>query len=277
MVGAWNQMIYGTSLYIMVKLTGDEQLASNKKAVFFYFLGVTNLMFNWGHHIYNVPTASWIRHVSYAISMTEWVLLISIIRDFKQKAATPNEKASLTRRFLSAAEYWVLANLILAIFMSIPAINRYTHGTHITVAHAMGATIGINTMILLSSLSYMLKVDSLPENIRQRIRVGYSLTQFSLTIFWASLIAAGIMKGYRDVHLNMSSFREMMEPVISVLHVFAIAGVGLLVGLTLIAINFMKAAADTTIPEAIAKEFTTHKTITKVRMPHLSKREVSEI
>ena len=39
-----------------------------------------------------------------------------------------------------AADIWIFLTLVLAIAMSIPAINVYTHGTHITVAHTMGAT-----------------------------------------------------------------------------------------------------------------------------------------
>src|SRR5690606_10544177 len=63
MVGAWNQMIYGTALLLMVKMSNEPAIARSKKAFAFYFLGLTNLMFNWGHHIYNVPSAGWIRHV----------------------------------------------------------------------------------------------------------------------------------------------------------------------------------------------------------------------
>jgi nitric oxide reductase subunit B len=71
MVGAWNQMTYGTAIYLMVKISGDQSIAQNRKSYFAFFLGLTNLIFNWGHHIYNVPAASWIRDVSYGISMTE--------------------------------------------------------------------------------------------------------------------------------------------------------------------------------------------------------------
>jgi len=41
-------------------------------------------------------------------------------------------------------------SLSLAIAMSVPAINVYTHGTHFTVAHTMGTTIGINSFLLLA-------------------------------------------------------------------------------------------------------------------------------
>lgn len=235
MVGAWNQMIYGTSLYVMVKLSGNKQLAQNNKAYFFYFLGLTNLMFNWGHHIYNVPTASWIRHVSYIISMTEWIIFISIIQNFKSSLNEHKKHSHLTTyRFLIASEYWIFLNLTLALMMSIPAINRYTHGTHITVAHAMGATIGINTMILLASIGYMIRIDHVQKKIRKRIAIGFTVTQVSLLVFWIALIIAGIMKGYLLVAKQVADFNVVMQPVNNILKIFSFAGFFLFLGMMII-------------------------------------------
>jgi len=240
MVGAWNQIIYGTALYLMVLIGGDKKIAETKKAFFFYFLGFTNLMFNWGHHIYNVPNAGWIRNTAYIISMTELLFFVNIIMDFKSKL---DEKRKFDHiipyRFLIAAEFWVFANLTLALLISVPAINRYTHGTHITVAHAMGATIGINTMILLGSLGYILQVDQQSATKKRWINIGYWISQISLGIFWISLIFAGILKGYRSVKLNMDNFQEVMSPVMTVLKIFSLSGVFLAVGLGIIAINYI--------------------------------------
>jgi nitric oxide reductase subunit B len=232
MVGAWNQMIYGTSLYIMVKISGDEKIAENKSVLFFYFLSLTNLMFNWGHHIYNLPASSWVRHVSYAISMTEWIFFLSIIGGFKARLEERRKlRHLLSYKFLIAAEFWLYANLCLALMMSIPAINRYTHGTHITVAHAMGCTIGINTMILLAGLGYMLGIDDLQGMQKSIVLGGYYVAQVSLIVFWLSLILAGVLKAYRETALGMDKFQEMMAPVMSVLKVFSLAGIAVFTGL----------------------------------------------
>jgi nitric oxide reductase subunit B len=242
MVGAWNQMIYGTFFFLMTRLSGDETLARGKKVYFFYFLGLTNLMFNWGHHIYNVPTAGWIRHVAYAISMTEWLFLINIIQGFKSKLSERRKlNHFITYRFLITAEIWVFINLLLAIAMSIPAINRYTHGTHITVAHAMGTTIGINTMILLGGIGYMIGIERLTARAKRILTITHYVAQVSLGIFWVSLVIAGILKGYRSVAMNITDFQLMMKPVFQVLTVFAIAGIGLLVGLGAIVIIYLQA------------------------------------
>lgn len=243
MVGAWNQMVYGSSLFLMVMISGDKSIARNKKAFFFYFLGFTNLMFNWGHHIYNLPAHGWIRHISYVISMTEWLIFISIIQGFKNKLTEARKlRHMLPYKFLLTAEFWVFANLTLALFMSIPAVNRYTHGTHITVAHAMGTTIGINTMILLGVLGYALDIDNKIGAGRKLFVRSYRLAQGSFIIFWLSLVLAGILKGYRSVTLNITSFQEMMEPVNKVLVAFSVAGIGVATGLIIIVIMYWQAA-----------------------------------
>jgi nitric oxide reductase subunit B len=243
MVGAWNQMIYGSSLFLMVMISGDKTIARSKKAFFFYFLGLTNLMFNWGHHIYNLPAHGAIRHISYIISMTEWLIFISIIQGFKNKLGEARKlRHLLPYKFLIAAEFWVFANLLLALFMSIPAVNRYTHGTHITVAHAMGTTIGINTMILLGVLGYALDIDQKIKSGRKLFTSAYNLAQVSLLIFWLSLIAAGILKGYRSVALNMTVFQEMMVPVNNVLKLFAVTGIGVAIGIAIIVVQYWQAA-----------------------------------
>lgn len=241
MVGAWNQMIYGTSLYLMVKISGNKSIAENKTVYTFYFLSLTNLMFNWGHHIYNVPTAGWVRHVSYFISMTEWLFFIKMIRSFRSMLEEHRKlKYLLTYRFIIASELWLFLNLTLAIMMSIPAINRYTHGTHITVAHAMGTTMGINSMILLGGIGYMLGIENLSPKFKKIITTGYYITQASLLVFWLSLIVAGLLKGYRSVALNMSNFQEMMEPVTKTLKIFSLSGIGILVGMGTIVIVYLK-------------------------------------
>lgn len=251
MVGAWNQMIYGTLLYIMVKISGNADLARGKKVFFFYFLGLANLMFNWGHHFYNVPGASWIRHLSYVVSMTEVLFLVNIIAGFK-KLLDDRKKVQhrITYRFFVAAEFWVLANLVLVLFMSVPAVNRYTHGTHITVAHAMVATIGINSMILLGSLAYILNIDEQPEKVRAGIGKAFWFSQVCLMLFWLSLVAAGIVKGYRSVALGMTNFQEVMQPVLSVIKVFAATGIGLALGLGSIVISYLKVSGTSTVSKS---------------------------
>lgn len=249
MVGAWNQMIYGTALYLMTRISGDESIARGPRAFAFWFLGLANLMFNWGHHLYNAPTAGWIRHLAYGISMAEWVLLINIMRGFKAKLQEHRRFRHLTTyRFLIGAELWVFLNLFLALLMSIPAINRFTHGTHITVAHAMGATIGINTMILLGSIAWMARADEHAPDAK-RLEHGRLLALGSLGVFWLSLIVAGIQKGWMSTAAGIMDHQQVMQAVMPALTVFAIAGFGLLAGLGLTAFTLLRLCWNSDIPK----------------------------
>ncbi len=242
MVGAWNQMIYGSALYLMTRIGGDDGIARGPKAFAFWFLGLSNLMFNWGHHIYSAPTAGWIRHTAYAISMAEWVLLIDIIRGFKAKLAENRRLGHLTTyRFLVTAELWVFLNLALALLMSFPFLNRYTHGTHVTVAHAMGTTVGINTMILLGSLSWMLRIDQAGA-ARRWMERGRLLAVYSLLVFWVALIVAGLIKGWRMTALGITDHTRLMAPVDPVLQVFVVAGFGVAAGLAMAALPLLAAS-----------------------------------
>jgi nitric oxide reductase subunit B len=54
MVGSWNMLVYGTGIYLMEKTSGNGKAGPLPPAFFFYFLGLINLMFNWGHHTYIV-------------------------------------------------------------------------------------------------------------------------------------------------------------------------------------------------------------------------------
>jgi nitric oxide reductase subunit B len=223
MVGSWNMMIYGTAIYLMSRLSGNQKVARSPQAFFFYFLGFTNLLFNWGHHTYFVPASPHLKTIAYTISMTEWIIFLNIIRGWRK---TMKELNMLSRHpaanFILASEFWVFANLVLALLISIPAINRYTHGTHITVAHAMGTTIGINTMILLASLSYIFKVN--PSN-NSSLNFWLFFANASLFVFWLALIAAGIIKGIFTIRHPEVSFAMVMQAMSPLLWIFAIAGI----------------------------------------------------
>ena len=128
-----------------------------------------------------------------------------------------------------AADVWVFVNLGLALVISVPAFNLFTHGTHITVAHAMGTTIGINIMILLASVFYVIR-EELPNEIHARcslqLRAGFWLTNISLAVFFVALILAGIGKGVYDG----TSFQEMMTGIRPFLFAFTLSGVTMMIG-----------------------------------------------
>ncbi|MBK9283024.1 MAG: cbb3-type cytochrome c oxidase subunit I [Sphingobacteriaceae bacterium] len=237
LVGSWNMLVYGTGIFLMEKIKGDSSLGHSKIAFLMYFLGFTNLLFGWAHHIYILPTQPWIRHLSYFISMTELIILVKIIWNWKKSISDSKKNFQhLSYKFIVASDFWILFNLILAILISIPAINVYTHGTHVTVAHAMGSSIGINTMILLSSVFFIIKHVTnytLTPKQEQLTKYGFWILNISLFVFLASLIWSGIIKGVLIIE-NKLIFQEIMQTITPHLKIFTFSGIGLLIGIILI-------------------------------------------
>ncbi len=241
--GSWNMLVYGISIYLMSKIKKDSDIARNKTAFFFYFLGLTNLMFGWAHHTYLLPTQPWIRYVAYAVSMTEWIVLASIIYNWKRSVLkVEKENHPMAYRFLLATDFWIFLNIILALLFSIPAINFFTHGTHITVAHSMGTTIGINTTILFSALFFILH-QLYPdfETDRKWVKRGFVSFNISLFFFWISLLIAGGKKSYWMYVSKNGLFSEMQDSLIPYYISFFIFGIGIFVSLLIVAFPIFKA------------------------------------
>lgn len=237
LVGAWNQIIYGTAFYLMERISRNKQMAFSRISFAMYFLGLFNLMFNWGHHIYTLPTDSYVRYIGYGVSMTEWIFFARILYNWK------NQVDDITRyyhhfsyRFIMASEIWVFINMGQAILMSIPALNLFTHGTHVTVAHAMGTTIGINTMILLAACFEFLDIRCVDYTRSRVLNYAFWVTQGALFLFWLSLNIAGIEKGIWQVYHPSEAFGSMMDGLSIWFYVFVYSGSVMLISISTIAL-----------------------------------------
>jgi hypothetical protein len=102
--------------------------------------------------------------------------------------------------------------------------------------------------------------------------MGLQITQVSLTIFWLVLIIAGILKGYRTATLSTAGFQDIMKPVNQVLHLFAIAGIGILIGLMFVVVNYYKAVSIMKVGDGKEKSLNTeHVTVINSKFVHSGK------
>ncbi len=242
MVGSWNMLIYGSSIFLLDKISGNEKYSHSKMAYALYFLGLFNLLFNWGHHIYTLPTHHYIKNISYLVSMTELLILGRIIYTWKGSIDTAKKHIHiLSYWFLFAADIWIFLNLTLAILMSIPVVNVYTHGTHITVAHVMGTTIGINSFLLFALYFDILK-DKISTEFRslKLLKINYWITNISLFIFWVVLITIGVLKANWQMQTDSIAFGSFMIQLKPLFYGFFIAGVSLSIGIVYITIPLIK-------------------------------------
>jgi cbb3-type cytochrome oxidase subunit 1 len=97
----------------------------------------------------------------------------------------------------------------------------------------MGSTIGINTMILLASVFFVIR-EELPVEVHsgcsKQVTFGYWMANVSLAVFFVSMILAGLGKGF----YGGGSFQEMMLSIWPFLLVFAVSGVTLMLGIWIV-------------------------------------------
>lgn len=241
LVGSWNQILYGTAFFLMDRMDKSKSTGHSKLAFVMFFIGLFNLMFNWGHHIYTLPTENYIRYIGYAVSMTEWIFFIKIFYDWRHSVnAIQKHYHHFPYRFLMAADFWVFINIGQSLLMSIPAINIYTHGTHITVAHAMGTTIGINSMIIFAACFEFLGFNNNPSIKRNKwLEFCFWFLQLCLIVFFLALDMAGIKKGIWQLSEHQSSYSQMMQSLRPYFLTFLIAGIGLLIAFASLAFSLI--------------------------------------
>lgn len=246
LVGSWNMLVYGSSIYLMDKIAGNQKYSYSSIAFWLYFLGLFNGMFNWGHHIYTLPTFDYVKHIAYAVSMTELILFARIIYLWRAALDTAHKHYHImSYKFIMSADFWVFITLGLAICMSVPALNIYMHGTHVVVGHTMGATIGINSMLLLSFVFDRILNHPVVEHYKKTINIGYWIIQISLIIFFISLITAGFIKGYWQLEENRGAYGTMIKSLHPYFVVFLISGTTLIAGFYMVIFPAILALTDT--------------------------------
>ncbi|MFT5500631.1 MAG: nitric oxide reductase subunit B, partial [Woeseiaceae bacterium] len=185
---------------------------------------------------------------AYLVSMTELFILGKILWDWRGSLQSYQKNRHCNAyRFLFAADIWIFVNLVLALIISVPAFNLITHGTHITVAHSMGSTIGINTMILLASVFFVIR-EELPQHVHagcsKQVTIGFWTANVALAVFFTALVLAGIGKGFYDG----VSFQEMMLTIRPFMLVFAVSGIALMIGIWIVLWNAFKLTGEILSP-----------------------------
>ena len=201
-LGAMNLNVYGCALYISERITKDKSYAQSNMAFSLFWVGLLSSFTNYAHHTYHLPQDEIIKWISFASSMIEIIILARVLYDISNMI----RKKILTRRgpvvarqfsesllYLDSSKIWTLINLILAIVISIPPVNTLVHGTHVIVAHSMGAMIGIDGFILFAATAWFLGREAGADE--GFYRQPALLLHLGLALMFASLIFSGAMAG----------------------------------------------------------------------------------
>jgi len=158
LVGSFNLLCYGTVVYVGERMSADGSYGRSRIAYALLAVSLLNSFTNFAHHAYHLPQRPLVVWISFVVSMMEIIILARVVTDvWRMVAARDTREFSSTRALFTASKWWTIAILFSAILISVPPLNSVIHGTYVVTGHAMGATIGIDTMILLAAIIWILE------------------------------------------------------------------------------------------------------------------------
>jgi len=157
LVGSFNLFVYGSVIYIGERISRDRAYGHSNTAYALLGIGLLNSFTNFAHHTYHLPESRLVRWISFVVSMLEIIVLTRAVYDLWKLVRNPEDRAfCAARSFFTASKWWTCAIVFSAVVISIPPLNAIIHGTYAVTGHAMGAMIGIDTMILLGAAIWIL-------------------------------------------------------------------------------------------------------------------------
>jgi nitric oxide reductase subunit B len=157
LVGSFNLFVYGSVIYIGERISGDARYGHSRVAYALFGVGLLNSFTNFAHHTYHLPQDHLVKWISFVVSMMEIIILCRATYDlYKAVRSTDRREFCAARGSFAASKYWSVFIVMSSILISIPPLNAIIHGTYAVTGHAMGATIGIDTMVLLGAIIWIL-------------------------------------------------------------------------------------------------------------------------
>lgn len=233
-VAAFNQMVYGSLIYLGERKSGDASIGQSRTAFALFGVGLLNSFTNYAHHTYHLPQSHLVKWVAFVVSMLEIILLLRLFHDVT-KAMRAKRRASQTsfstsERLLWLSKRWNQFLLTLAIVISVPPWNSLIHGTHVVMAHAMGSEMAIDSYILLGFFAYVL-VEIFPKReVREQLIDGPRArrTVATMNAMLVGLVAVLMVSGLTT---GVTRYLDLPRPIYmaAVPYGFAVFGVGLAV------------------------------------------------
>lgn len=157
LVGAFNLFVYGAVIYIGERISRDTSYGHSKVAYSLFAVGLLNSFTNFAHHTYHLPQSHLVKWISFVVSMMEIIILCRAVYDlWRLVKKTDQSEFCAARGSFGASKFWSVFILVSAVLISIPPLNAIIHGTYAVTGHAMGATIGIDSMVLIGAIIWIL-------------------------------------------------------------------------------------------------------------------------
>jgi len=157
LVGSFNLFVYGSIVYIGERISRDPSYGHSRVAYALFGVGLLNSFTNFAHHTYHLPQDHLVKWISFVVSMTEIIILVRAVSDLWSLVRGRRDGPfCASRGAFAASKYWTVGILFSSVLISVPPLNAIIHGTYVVTGHAMGATIGIDTMVLLGAIIWII-------------------------------------------------------------------------------------------------------------------------
>lgn len=204
LVGSFNFLMYGALVYVGERLSGDRSYGQSPIAFWLFGVGCLNSFTNYVHHTYHLPQNEAAKWIAFVVSMAEVIILLKLMIDVGRAVRRRGGRFCGRGGWLAAAKWWTVAMLAVSILISVPNLNSLIHGTQVVMGHAMGTTVGIDTLVLLGCAGYLVAelrgpgaVARLDAPITRRA-LRWISAALALLVTW--LTVAGTVHGYSRFH-----------------------------------------------------------------------------
>jgi nitric oxide reductase large subunit len=161
-----------------------------------FAVGCLNSFTNFAHHTYHVPQTHTVKWISFIVSMMEIIIVFRVMSDILKMRGvkTADGAYTATGGFLTSAKWWTAAMVLGGVVISVPSWNSIIHGTHVVVGHAMGAELGIDSMVLFGVVTFLL-LSLYPDApaVRQRIDSSAMRSRIAVLNAAAAILVAWLM------------------------------------------------------------------------------------
>ncbi|MAF66980.1 MAG: hypothetical protein CMJ84_15155 [Planctomycetes bacterium] len=214
LVAAFNQMVYGSLIFVGEKMTGDTRAAHSKTSFALFFVGLLNSFTNYAHHTYHIPQDHLIKWIAFCVSMLEIILLVLVFREVTQlmrrkPGSSLDYRTSV--RFIEYSKCWNACLLTLALLISVPPLNSLIHGTHVVMAHAMGSELAIDSYILFAVFAYILSTVFPKREVRREFIDSPRVRRIARTLN-AALVALVLWLLVRGLAVGVTRYLGRREP-----------------------------------------------------------------
>lgn len=228
LVAAFNQMVYGSLIWITERMTGDKRAGQSRMAFALLGVGLLNSFTNYVHHTYHLPQSHMLKWVAFVVSMLEILILVGVYKEVARhlrRGPRSTLDFATSVRFIELSKCWNLCLLSVAILISVPPLNALIHGTHVVMAHAMGSELAIDSYILFAVITFLF-TDIFPKREvaeahinNNGARTTIAGLNASLVVLFSWLMLGGLTTGVtRYLGLPKPAFMSAFP------YVFAVAG-----------------------------------------------------